>query len=156
MKNFKFLLLSACIALAACTTQKQPEQQISDKGTKWNWDKGTIVVETPERPAGQTSALGLALPKMEVVRIGFVGLGMRGPGAVERFTYIPVWRSWLCATMKKRGRKDAKSICKTLPCRKLPYMQARRGMKNYASATISTWFTLPLIGCITSLWRCVH
>ncbi|MDE6172818.1 MAG: glycosyl hydrolase, partial [Bacteroides sp.] len=66
MKNFKFLLLSACIALAACTSQKQPEQQISDKGTKWNWDKGTIVVETPERPAGQTSALGLALPKMEV------------------------------------------------------------------------------------------
>ncbi|WP_297971110.1 Gfo/Idh/MocA family oxidoreductase [uncultured Bacteroides sp.] len=89
MKNFKFLLLSACIALAACTSQKQPEQQISDKGTKWNWDKGTIVVETPERPAGQTSALGLALPKMEVVRVGFVGLGMRGPGAVERFTYIP-------------------------------------------------------------------
>ena len=26
---------------------------------------------------------------MEVVRVGFVGLGMRGPGAVERFTYIP-------------------------------------------------------------------
>ena len=26
---------------------------------------------------------------MEVVRVGFVGLGMRGPGAVARFTYIP-------------------------------------------------------------------
>ena len=26
---------------------------------------------------------------MEVVRVGFVGLGMRGPGAVERFTHIP-------------------------------------------------------------------
>ena len=33
--------------------------------------------------------IGLALPKMEVVRVGFVGLGMRGPGAVERFTHIP-------------------------------------------------------------------
>ncbi len=65
MKNFKFLLLSACVALAACTTQKSSEQQISDKGTKWNWDKGTIVVETPERPAGQTSVIELALPKME-------------------------------------------------------------------------------------------
>lgn len=25
---------------------------------------------------------------MEVVRVGFIGLGMRGPGAVERFTHI--------------------------------------------------------------------
>lgn len=33
--------------------------------------------------------LGLALPAMESVRVGFVGLGMRGPGAVERFTHIP-------------------------------------------------------------------
>lgn len=49
----------------------------------------TIVIDTPERPAGQKSVLGLTTPKMEVVRVGFVGLGMRGPGAVERFTYIP-------------------------------------------------------------------
>lgn len=53
------------------------------------WDKGTIVIDTPERPSGQKSVLGLTIPKMEVVRVGFVGLGMRGPGAVERFTYIP-------------------------------------------------------------------
>ena len=50
---------------------------------------GGIVVETPERPAGQESALGLTVPKLEVVRVGFVGLGMRGPGAVESFTHIP-------------------------------------------------------------------
>ena len=55
MKNFKFLLLSACIALVACTTKTSSEQQVSDKGTKWSWDKGTIVVETPERPAEQTN-----------------------------------------------------------------------------------------------------
>jgi len=48
-----------------------------------------LSVETPERPAEQTSVIGLTIPKMEVVRVGFVGLGMRGPGAVERFTYIP-------------------------------------------------------------------
>ena len=28
--------------------------------TKWHWDKGTIVVDTPNRPAGQESVLGLA------------------------------------------------------------------------------------------------
>lgn len=31
---------------------------------------------------------GYAAPRMEVVRIGFIGLGMRGPGAVERMSYI--------------------------------------------------------------------
>ena len=57
--------------------------------TKWHWDKGTIVVDTPERPAGQKDAIGLTVPKIQTVRVGFVGLGMRGPGAVERFTHIP-------------------------------------------------------------------
>ena len=31
---------------------------------------------------------GYAAPKLDKVRIGFVGLGMRGPGAVERMSYI--------------------------------------------------------------------
>ncbi|MCM1371390.1 MAG: Gfo/Idh/MocA family oxidoreductase [Bacteroides sp.] len=57
--------------------------------TKWHWDKGTIVVETPERPAGQQHVLGLTAPKLQTVRVGFVGLGMRGPGAVMRFCHIP-------------------------------------------------------------------
>ena len=111
MKKFKFLLLSACIALVACTTKTSSEQQVSDKGTKWSWDKGTIVVETPERPAEQTSVIGLTIPKMEVVRVGFVGLGMRGPGAVERFTYIPgVEIVALCDYEKERAEKCQKYL----------------------------------------------
>ncbi|MCH5232608.1 MAG: Gfo/Idh/MocA family oxidoreductase [Muribaculaceae bacterium] len=57
--------------------------------TKTHWDKGTLVVETPERPAGQEHVLGLTTPKMETVRVAFVGLGMRGPWAVNRFANIP-------------------------------------------------------------------
>ena len=57
--------------------------------TKWHWDKGTIVIESPERPADQQSVLGMAAPKLATVRVGFVGLGMRGPGAVNRFCHIP-------------------------------------------------------------------
>ena len=49
---------------------------------------GTIVTQVPERPAGQQPALGLTAPKLKVVRVGFVGLGMRGPDAVRRFTHI--------------------------------------------------------------------
>ena len=88
MKGLKVLLFGMCMALCACSSQTSTVQT-SDKGTRWQWENGTIVVETPERPAGQKSVIGLALPKMEAVRVGFVGLGMRGPGAVERFTHIP-------------------------------------------------------------------
>lgn len=86
--NFKFLLLGLCAMMCACSPQTST-RQTNEYGTNWQWEKGTIVVETPERPAGQKSVLGLTTPKMEFVRVGFVGLGMRGPGAVKRFTYIP-------------------------------------------------------------------
>lgn len=57
--------------------------------TTWHWEEGTLVVETPQRPAGQQDVLGLTVPKIQNVRVAFVGLGMRGPGAVERFCLIP-------------------------------------------------------------------
>lgn len=49
----------------------------------------TIKVETPTRPAGQEDVIQLTAPKIDTVRVGFIGLGMRGPGAVERWTHIP-------------------------------------------------------------------
>ncbi len=48
-----------------------------------------IETPVPVRPAGQKDVVGLTTPKLDVVRVGFIGLGMRGPGAVERFTHIP-------------------------------------------------------------------
>ena len=48
-----------------------------------------LKTEVPTRPTGQKDVLGLTTPKMETVRVGFIGLGMRGPGAVSRFTHIP-------------------------------------------------------------------
>ncbi|MDY6250479.1 MAG: Gfo/Idh/MocA family oxidoreductase [Bacteroidaceae bacterium] len=78
----------AFAAVVALSWQPAQAQSLSPS-TKWHWEKGTIVVDTPQRPAGQKSVLGLTTEKMPVVRVAFVGLGMRGPGAVERFTYIP-------------------------------------------------------------------
>lgn len=49
----------------------------------------SIKTDVPERPAGQKDVLGLVTDKLDTVRVGFIGLGMRGPGAVERFTHIP-------------------------------------------------------------------
>ena len=48
-----------------------------------------IEVPVPERPAGQKDVVNLVTPKLDTVRVGFIGLGMRGPGAVERFLHIP-------------------------------------------------------------------
>lgn len=47
-----------------------------------------IETEVPERPAGQNDVLQLTAPPIDTVRVGFIGLGMRGPGAVERFAQI--------------------------------------------------------------------
>lgn len=48
-----------------------------------------IKTAVPERPQGQSDVVGLQTEPLDVVRTGFIGLGMRGPGAVERFTHIP-------------------------------------------------------------------
>ncbi len=47
-----------------------------------------INTPTPKRPAGQQSALGLRTTPLQTVRVGFVGLGMRGPDAVSRWCHI--------------------------------------------------------------------
>ena len=54
----------------------------------WKTVDGVIVFDTPAREPGQKSVLGLKTAPMETVRVGFIGLGMRGPGAVERFTHL--------------------------------------------------------------------
>lgn len=82
-------LLSLAIISAPLCSVSTLHAETNQYGTEWHWNKGTIEVNSPERQPGQQSVLGLALPAMESVRVGFVGLGMRGPGAVERFTHIP-------------------------------------------------------------------
>lgn len=73
MKRFFFLLTMAWL-LVSCGTGGQQMKMIETK--------------VPERPAGQSDVLQLTAPPMETVRVGFIGLGMRGPGAVERFAQI--------------------------------------------------------------------
>ena len=55
-------------------------------------DYGKAVTEVPVRAAGQESALNMTTPKLKVVRVAFVGLGMRGHDAVESLDTHP-WHS---------------------------------------------------------------
>ena len=73
MKKF-FYLLAITLLLVACGNKGQQTKMIE--------------TEVPERPAGQSDVLQLTAPPMDTVRVGFIGLGMRGPGAVERFAQI--------------------------------------------------------------------
>ena len=87
MNMKKFLLLSLAVVLSFSGIVAQA--QSLSPSTKWHWDKGTIVVDTPERPAGQQHVLGLKADPIQTVRVAFVGLGMRGEWAVMRFAHIP-------------------------------------------------------------------
>lgn len=53
--------------------------------------KSPLVISTPTpvRKQGQTDVLALQCAPITTVRVAFIGLGMRGPGAVERMTHIP-------------------------------------------------------------------
>lgn len=81
MKKFFYLLVAALtIGFYSCNCQANEKEKQDD---------GIIRTEIPERPANQSDMLLFRCDPIETVRVGFIGLGMRGPGAVERFTYIP-------------------------------------------------------------------
>lgn len=51
-------------------------------------EAGTMPDGFDKKPAKHFNMSGYAAPKLETVRIGFIGLGNRGPGAVERMSKI--------------------------------------------------------------------
>lgn len=71
MKRIVIIIMTV-LAMCSCASQSGP-----------------IVIDVPVRPAGQEDVIALATEPLDTVRVGFIGLGMRGPGAVKRFTHIP-------------------------------------------------------------------
>ncbi len=77
----KILLLAAMAVLVLSCGKKADEYGYTIKNNQ-------IVYNTPARPADQQSMLGFAAEPIEHVRIGLIGLGDRGSGAVERLPYV--------------------------------------------------------------------
>lgn len=71
MKTKFLAILCAALALVSCSQDR------------------VIRVKTPARPAGQQDVIGLTAEPIDTVRIGFIGLGMRGSSAVYRFARQP-------------------------------------------------------------------
>lgn len=103
MKLSRKLILLSILALGFTAAQTATAQ--------FNWPyaknaSGIIETTVPAQPAGQTPVLNLTTPKIPVVRVGFVGLGMRGPDAVRRWMYIDgVQVVALCDHEKDRAEK---------------------------------------------------
>ncbi|MDR2086071.1 MAG: Gfo/Idh/MocA family oxidoreductase [Dysgonamonadaceae bacterium] len=81
----------------------------------WSCKKEALAqfIETPAppRPAGQTDVLGLRCDPLPTVRVAFIGLGMRGPGAVERMTHIDgVEIVALCDLLEENVKKVNKML----------------------------------------------
>jgi len=72
-------LFVVCSVLVACAPHADAPYRI---------ERGTIVFAEPARAAGQQDVLQLRCDPLPVVRVAFVGLGMRGRHAVERFTQL--------------------------------------------------------------------
>ena len=114
---------------------------------------GVIVFDAPARAEGQHSVLRLTTDPMPVVRVGFIGLGMRGPGAVERFTYLDgVEIKALCDLYPDRVEKSQE----ILAGRNLPQPRptaVRRAGKSFAGATTSTSSISAPRGSCMCRWR---
>ncbi len=72
------IILTASLLFTACTNEVIDKKEVAK----------IIKTEVPNRPEGQKDMVAFAAPKLDTVKVGFIGLGMRGPGAVERFTHI--------------------------------------------------------------------
>ena len=72
------MFLACAVLLSACCSS----------GDGYRIKDGVIVFDEPAPAKGQEDMLLFAADPIDTVRTGFIGLGMRGPDAVRRFTYI--------------------------------------------------------------------
>ena len=70
-----------------------------------------IKTVVPERMAGQESVIGLKVEPLDTVRIGVVGLGMRGGSAVGRLVSVPDCRiTAVCDIEEERVEKSVRRL----------------------------------------------
>lgn len=107
-KRILCLLAVSTVLTLQAVQPRQPEH------SPYKIKKGVAVFKEPKRASGQQSMLGFAAEPIKTVRVGFIGLGMRGPGAVERFAHIEnVEIKALCDLLPERVASAQQILTKT-------------------------------------------
>lgn len=100
----KKILLSLAVIASFCMCTSAPVQQTT---------AGVIPTPTPPRPAGQQDVLLLKADPIPTVRVAFIGVGMRGPGAVGRMARIDgVEVVAICDIREERVKKANELLAK--------------------------------------------
>ena len=82
----KILIIAAAVfAVVACS----PKVTCGNASCAQNCRTNVLTVEVPERPTGQQDAILMTADPIDTVRIGIIGIGMRGRGAVGRLARVP-------------------------------------------------------------------
>jgi predicted dehydrogenase len=87
MKTTKSILY-ALFALVAVMFSGCSDAELFQASVDYKIVDGVIHLCEPQPHPSQQCMVEFRAEPLDTVRVGFVGLGMRGPGAVERFTYI--------------------------------------------------------------------
>ena len=110
MKKTLLFLVSFVITVAVAVLSCLYSDKAEDK-TECSIEDGLIRLAEPERAPGQTSMLGFAAEPIENVRVGIIGLGMRGKGFAKRLTIIEGSEVVaLCDLSRKEVRDTQKQI----------------------------------------------
>ncbi len=107
MKRIGFII-AAMLLISSCGSDNLVRDGLSIDIYE---EDGIIKTLTPQRAEGQDDMLAFAAPAMDTVRIGVIGLGMRGPGAVRRLCFIEGAKiTALCDIEADRVEKAAKIL----------------------------------------------
>jgi len=83
MRKISLILLSVLtVLMISCSTDT------SQKSAKETTFEARDLFPEPPRPDGQEDVIELKCDPIETVRIAFIGLGMRGSGAIHRYTFL--------------------------------------------------------------------
>jgi len=106
-----FMVAVCALLLSGCSFDGDKPYKITDN---------QIVFDEPARAEGQQSMLGFAAEPMPVVRVGFVGLGMRGPGAVKRFAQIEGAEVKALCDLIPENIEKTQQMLESLGCARVP------------------------------------
>ena len=106
-KSIIGILLIAVVLVVVCVMSHLGENKSLFKASvNYRIIDGVIYLDEPERSPSQQSMLEFRAEPLEIVRVGFVGLGMRGPDAVDRFSRIEgVAINGLCDKYAERAER---------------------------------------------------